>query len=156
VRRFPFCLSRLVLDGIAQAEKLVCIDSAYIDESGVALFTADGVPSARWTERQQLLADYEADLELGAQMCAGLEKLDLLEPFTMQITEGARMQFQMQGMFRVNETKFIDLKAASHKALVRKGWAARVYAHLFSLNNFSRLHERAQALEAAERIARRN
>jgi len=149
VRRYPFCLSRVILDGVAQADKLVCIDRAYVDNSGASLFDVRGEPTQRWAERQRFLIEYEQDLEQTAQMCAGLAKLDLFEPFSMQATQGLRRQWQLQGMFRINEQKFLDLKPASHKILATKGWAARIYAHLFSLANFARLHERAQARTAA-------
>ena len=154
-RRYPFCLSQVLLDGVAQADKLVCIDRAYIDDAGVALFAADGTPSPRWSERRRLLAEYESDLEATAQMCAGLDQLGLFEPFTFQVTDGARTQLQLGGIFRIDEARFVALKGASHKALAEKGWAARVYAHLFSLANFARLHERAQAVAAAEAEARK-
>ncbi|MDB5807320.1 MAG: hypothetical protein JWN73_4642 [Betaproteobacteria bacterium] len=154
-RRYPFCLSQVLLDGVAQADKLVCIDQAYVDAAGVALFAADGTPTARWSERQRLLAEYEGDIEATAQMCAGLDKLGLFEPFTFQVTNGLRTQFKMDGIFRIDEARFIALKAASHKALTEKGWAARIYAHLFSLANFARLHQRAQDVAAAEAAAKK-
>lgn len=155
IRRHPFCLSTVNIDGVVQAEKLVCIDSAYVDPSGVPLFDAAGAPTPLLTDRHRLLVNYENDLEAASQMCAGLEKLDLLEGFTTQSNPEAPAQWRMQGMFRVSEEKFTKLKAASHKALVEKGWAARIYAHLFSLDNFVRLHERTQRYEAALQKARK-
>jgi hypothetical protein len=154
-RRYPFCLSQVLLDGVAQADKLVCIDRAYIDAAGVTLFAADGSPTARWNERQRLLAEYESNSEATAQMCAGLDKLGLFEPFTFQVTNGLQTQLKIDGIFRIDEGRFVALKAASHKALAEKGWAARVYAHLFSLANFSRLHQRAQTVAADEAAAKK-
>jgi len=154
VRRYPFCLSRVYIDGIEQKEKLVCVDRAYIDDSGVALFGANGTPTRYWAERQQLVTQYESDMELTEQMCAGFCNLDLFEPFVMQVTGGARERHELKGMFRIDEAKFLALKPASHKALAAKGWAARIYAHLFSLANFARLHQRSVA-RAAEQKARR-
>jgi SapC len=49
----------------------------------------------------------------------------------------------LQGMHRIDEAKFLALKAANHKALVEKGLMGRIYAHLFSLANFARLYDRA-------------
>jgi hypothetical protein len=154
-RRYPFCLSQVMLDGVAQAEKLVCVDKSYIDAAGVALFAADGTPTPRWTERRQLLAEYESDLETTVQLCAGLDQLGLFEPFTFQVTNGLQTQLRLGGLFRVDEARFTALKAASHKALAQKGWAARIYAHLFSLANFARLHARALAVAAADAEAKR-
>jgi hypothetical protein len=55
-----------------------------------------------------------------------------------------------------DESRFAQLKAASHKALATKGLAARIYAHLFSLANFSRLVDRAVAVEARRKAAARD
>jgi hypothetical protein len=163
VRRYPFCLSRVVVDGLATEQRVVCIDRAYVDEAGVALFSPAGAPTPHWTERERLLTEYESDLELTAQMCAGFHKLELFEPFTMRVdlpaTPGVRSgqpAFELKGMHRINEAKFLELKAASHKALASKGWAARIYAHLFSLQNFARLHERQVARQVARKAAARH
>lgn len=155
LRRYPFCPSQVTLDGVVQENKLVCIDRAYIDESGVALFAADGTPLPRWAERQRLLEEYEKDLEWTAQMCAGLEGLGLFVPFSFQVTAGVHTWVLLQGMQRIDETKFLALPGDSHKDLAEKGWAARVYAHFFSLANFARLVERAQSRAAAAEEKRR-
>lgn len=150
MRRYPFCLSQVTLDGVAQPGKLVCIDRAYLDDAGVALFAANGAPTPLWAERQRLLEEFERDLEATTQMCAALAKHDLFTPFKFQVANGLRTQVLLDGMYRVDEEKFVALRPASHKVLVQKGWAARIYAHLFSLANFARLHERAQARAAAQ------
>jgi hypothetical protein len=153
VRRYPFCLSVVHVDGVAQKDRVICIERSYLDASGVALYDGGGKATPRWAERERMLAGYENDLELTAQMCAGLKKLDLFAPFTLEVTVGAKSHFKLQGMVRIDEQKFIALKPASHKALAAKGWAARVYAHLFSLANFARLYDRSVAV-AGQRKAR--
>lgn len=155
MRRYPFCLSQVTLDGVVQAAKLVCIDHAYIDDSGVALFADDGAPLPRWAERQRLLEEYEKDLEWTAQMCAGLERLGLFVPFSFQVTAGVHTHVLLQGMQRIDEAKFLALAGDSHKELAERGWAARIYAHLFSLANFARLMERAQTQATAAEEKRR-
>ena len=49
---------------------------------------------------------------------------------------------QLSGMHRVNEKSLENLNAAQLKNLMRKGLLARIYLHLASLENFSRLLER--------------
>ncbi len=147
VRRYPFCLSVVHVDGVAQKERAICVERSYLDDSGVALYDGSGKATPRWAERERLLAGYENDLEMTALMCAGLQKLDLFTPFTLEVTVGAKSHFKLQGMTRIDEQKFLDLKPSSHKALATKGWAARVYAHLFSLANFNRLYDRSVAVE---------
>lgn len=137
VRRYPFCISKLYVDGEARSERVVCVAQAEIDESGVALFE-NGEPSARWRALEGLLAGYEADLDRTAQMCAALARLQLFEPFVLH--SGS---LRLSGMHRVSEPKLRELKPASHKMLVGKGYMGLIYAHLHSLENFTRLVQRA-------------
>ena len=145
VRRYPFCISKVYVDGAPQSDKVVCIDKGYLDQAGIALFDKAGAPTPQWTEREKLLSEYEADLDLTAQMCAIFTRLELFAPFVMQVNEGGKQALELKGMFRVDEQKFLDLKASNHKALVEKGLMGRIYAHLFSLANFARLYDRVVA-----------
>jgi hypothetical protein len=149
VRRFPFCASTVTLDGVLQEKRLVCVDRAYLDAGGIALYDAAGAPTPAWAERERLLIEYESDLERTAQMCAYLKKLDLFVPMTMEIKHAGQTGLRMQGMYCVDEARLAALNAAAHKALATRGMAARVYAHLFSLAGFARLVERANARAAA-------
>ena len=144
VRRYPFCISKLYVDGEAKSERVVCVAKACIDDGGVALFDAQGRPTPRWQAVERLLAEYEADLDRTAQMCAALARMQLFQPFTMQVMRDERPALRLAGMHRVDEARLRDLKPASHKALVAKGYMSRIYAHLHSLENFARLYERAE------------
>ena len=86
-------------------------------------------------------------------MCEAFAKLGLFEPFEFRIMNEDKPALTIQGMHRIDEKRFTDLKPASHKALVTKGFMARIYAHFASLENFSRLYSRA--LAAAAENARR-
>jgi hypothetical protein len=140
VRRYPFCISKLYVDGRAQSERVVCVARSQLDDAGIALFDAAGNPSPRWAALERLLADYEADLDRTAQMCAALARFQLFEPFTMQHGE-----INLAGVHWVSEAKLRDLKAATLKLLVNKGHMGAIYAHLHSLQNFSRLVDRRAA-----------
>ncbi len=145
VRRYPFCISKLYVDGEAQSERVVCVAAASVDAGGIELFDAQGEPTRRWQAAEQLLAEFEADLDRTAQMCAALARLQLLEPFSIQVLAGERDQVRLAGMHRVSEAKLRDLKPASHKLLVGKGFMGLIYAHLHSLENFSRLAARRKS-----------
>lgn len=149
VRRYPYCISKLYVDGEPSGERVVCIARAWIDEGGVELFDSAGKPNERWQTTERLLAEYEADLDLTAQMCAAFARLQLLSPFTMQVIEGDRPGTRLAGMYRIDEAKLRDLKPASHKVLVTKGFMGKIYAHLHSLDNFSRLYSRSRAAQRA-------
>ena len=140
VRRYPFCISKLYVDGEAKSERVVCVAKAYVDAAGRPLFDAQGKATARWQAAERLLSEYEADLDRTAQMCAALARLQLFEPFTMQVmSEANRPQVRLAGMHRVSEARLRDLKPASHKVLVAKGFMGLIYAHLHSLENFQGL-----------------
>jgi len=140
VRRFPFCLSK---------ERVVCIVKSYVDASGVPLYDARGNATPRWQAAEALLAGFDADLERTAQMCAALAKLELLESFSVQVKEAP--EIQLSGMVRVAEPKLRALAPARVKALVDKGFMGLVYAHLHSLENFSRLVARRNLRRAADK-----
>jgi len=143
VRRYPFCISKLYVDGAPAGERVVCVARAYLDDTGIALFDAQGKATPRWQGLERLLADYEADLDRTADLCAALARLQLLAPFSMQVLGGQKkIEQRMGGMYRVEESRLRDLRPASHKALVGKGYMGAIYAHLHSLENFSRLYAR--------------
>lgn len=143
VRRYPFCISKLYVDGEPKSERVVCAATAYVDEAGEPLFDEKGDATPRWQAAQRLLSEYEADLDRTAQMSAALARLQIFEPFTMQVLAEDRAQVRLAGMHRVSEAKLRDLKPASHKVLVNKGWMGLIYAHLHSLENFQGLVARA-------------
>lgn len=134
VRRFPFCLS---------TERVVCVVKDYVDPGGVPLFDEAGNPTAPWQAASALLAGFDADLERTAQMCAALTRLELFEPFSVQVRD--RPDIQLAGMVRVAEPKLRSLAPARLKALMDKDFLGPVYAHLHSLENFARLLARLQA-----------
>jgi hypothetical protein len=139
VRRYPFCMARVTLDSVAQADRLICVEKTFLSDEGEAMFDADGTPSERWTPIENLLREYEADLERGSEMCAILADYALLEPFTLQASLKSGGGTNLGGMYRVAEAKLEHLNAAQHKNLIKKGVMGRIYAHLISLENFARL-----------------
>jgi len=145
VRRYPFCISKLYVDGEPRGERVVCVASACVDPGGDPLFDAQGAATPAWRASERLLVEYEADLDRTARLCAALERMQLFEPFTVQSVGGAAPEVSLAGLYRVSETKLADLKPASHKILAAHGFTGLVHAHLHSLRNFSRLAGRRSA-----------
>jgi hypothetical protein len=133
-RRYPFCISKLYVDGKAHGERVVCVARSQLDDAAAPLFDAAGAPSAQWRAIERLLAEYEADLDRTAQMSATLAGFRLFEAFS---------EMNLSGMYRVSEARLVDLKASTHKLLVGRGYMGAIYAHLHSLQNFPRLRQRA-------------
>ena len=142
-RRYPFCMAKVTLNNVAQQNRMICVEKAYLDDSvGESMFDAQGEPSVKWRDMQRLLGEYEADLERGRELCSILADYALLEPFTMQAKPVKGDAVQLTGMHRVDEKRIEHLNVSQFKNLAKKGVLGRIYAHLLSLENFSRLLER--------------
>ena len=139
VRRYPFCMTRVTVDGKEAPERVACVEKRAIADKGEKLFDDKGNPLPEWEARQKLLFEYEADLARTEEMCKLLAQHQLLEPFTMQAQPNQGEPLQLTGMYRVAEAKLAELDAAVLKDLVQKGVLGRIYAHLLSLENFQRL-----------------
>ena len=150
VRRYPFCMTRVTVDGQEQAERVACVEKRAISDKGEALFDNQGEPLPAWQERQKLLFEYEADLLRSEEMCKSLAELELLEPFTMQAVPNDGAPVAMTGMYRVAEQKVAELPADKLREMAQNGILSRVYAHLISLANFGRLLDRRTGQSAAK------
>ena len=145
-RRYPFCMARVNLNKVEQKDRLICVEKdAIVESGGEAMFDAAGQPTEKWKAMERLLGEYEADLERARELCATLADYGLLEAFNLQATptkEKGGPSVQLTGMHRVAEQNLENLNAAQLKNLVRKGYLARIYMHLLSLQNFGRLLDR--------------
>ena len=142
VRRYPFCMARVNLDKVEQADRLICVEKDFLDNKGELMFDGEGKSLPRWQPIEKLLQEYEADLERSREMSAILSDYALIEPFAMQAQTNAGTAMNLTGMYRVDEKKMEFLNAGQHKNLIKKGVMGRIYAHLISLDNFTRLLNR--------------
>ncbi len=148
-RRYPFCMAKVRLNEVEQQNRLICVEKSYIDdENGESMFDDKGAPLAKWKDIERLLTEYEVDLERSREMCSTLADYGLLEPFAAQAKFAKGGAAQLTGMHRVAESKIEHLNASQIKNLAKKGILSRVYAHLLSLDNFSRLLDRKAARAA--------
>ena len=139
VRRYPFCMTRVNVDGTEQAERIACVEKRALSIAGEALHDASGKATPAWEARRKFLFEFEADLARTEALCRMVVELGLLEPFTMQATLTAGEPLSLTGMFRVQEQKLADLPPDKLKELVHNGVLPRLYAHLMSMSNFNRL-----------------
>lgn len=145
VRRYPFCMTRVTVDGKEQAERIACVEKRALSNKGEALYDDGGEPLPAWEERKKLLFEYEADLVRSDEMARTLAGLGLLENFTMQAVPNEGAPLAMTGLYRVAEEKLAGLAPEQLRELLQKGILSRVYAHLVSLANFGRLLDRRAA-----------
>lgn len=139
VRRYPFCMTRITVDGKEAPERIACVEKHALNDQGDALYDGKGNALPEWEQLQKLLFEYEADLARTEEMCKLLAQHQLLEPFVMQAAPNQGEPLQLDGMYRVAEARLATLDANVLKELLQKGVLGRVYAHLISLDNFQRL-----------------
>jgi hypothetical protein len=142
-------MSRVTMNGKEQDQRLICVEQAFLTDDGEMLFDAAGAPLESWKPIEQLLREYEADIERSREMCGILADYALLEPFTLQAQVAGGAALNLSGMYRVDEKKLEFLNAAQHKNLIKKGVMGRIYAHLISLENFARLMTRKGSAKPA-------
>ncbi len=58
VRRYPFCMARVTLDSVEQADRLICIEKAFLSDEGERMFDDTGLALARWQPIEMLLQEY--------------------------------------------------------------------------------------------------
>jgi hypothetical protein len=145
VRRYPYCMTRVNVDGKEQSERIACVEKAALSDSGQALHDDKGEPLPAWESLRKFLFEFETDLARTEAMCKMLVDLKLLEPFTMQAKPDPGEGLSLAGMYRVVESKLPELDAQKLKELVQNGVLPRIYAHLMSMSNFAKLLARRTA-----------
>ena len=153
VRRYPFCMATITVDGKTRDERLVCVEKKALREKGDRLFDDAGSALPEWEKQQQLLVEYEADLLRTNDMAKAVADMGVLEPFSMQAQPNEGPPIALSGMARVNEQKLAALEAETLRALIERGYLASVYAHIASLGNFQRLLDRRASLGARQASA---
>jgi hypothetical protein len=146
VRRYPFCMTRVNVSGEERPERIACVEKTALSDSGEALHDAKGEPTPSWENLRKFLFEFDADLARTETLCRVVVELGLLEPFTMQAKPNEGAPLSLTGMFRVAEQKLTALPADKLKELVQNGVLPRLYAHLMSMSNFTRLVARRMAL----------
>ena len=153
VRRYPFCMTRVTVDGQEQPERVACVERNVLQAGGTALYDAQGRPLPLWEQLSKLLFEFEADLARTEELCRTLQELQLLEPFSAQIEPAGEAPVTLTGMHRVSEAKLQALPAERLQQLAHNGMLPRIYAHLMSLDNFQRLLDRRAARRPREQSA---
>jgi hypothetical protein len=141
VRRYPFCMSRTAGSGEASRERVICVDSAALEDGGEPMFDAAGKALPHWGAIERMIIEFEAGLARSDDLAAQLDEMGLLEPFTMR-AEVDGFTMQLEGMHRVNQEKLETLSDDYLRRILDAGVMDKVYAHLLSLDNFRRLLNR--------------
>jgi hypothetical protein len=152
VRRYPFCMSRVLVDGAEQSERIACVEKRALNAKGEPLYDEKGEVLPLWQRLSKLLFEFEADLARTEDMCRMLKDLQLLEPFSAQAVPAGESPITLTGMHRVSEARLQALPGERLQQLAQNGMLPRIYAHLLSLDNFQRLLDRRAARRAGPAI----
>lgn len=140
-RRYPFILAGQG-DGENQ-QFAVCIDEGYAGfntaKEGQALFDSKGEQSPVLKQAVDFLQDYQKHVILTNELCRNINKLGILEPMQANVEMKSGDKLSLGGFQCVNREKLAGLKPGQLADLVKTGQMELIYAHLFSLNNVTRL-----------------
>lgn len=135
-RRYPFILAK---GGTENNLLTVCVDSAYEgfgSTEGMELFDAEGNQTEDLKKMVELLRTYQAQFEATKTMARLLMEYGLFKEVTASITLAAGEKIGLGGLMMVDEEAMLKLEDEKILKLVRPGYLALIYAHLYSLSNF--------------------
>lgn len=143
VRRYPFVPAETSPDNLT-----ICIDEAFAGfnpDEGEPLFEENGDPAPFLQQAIALVQDYNAECKRTDAFMKRIGDLDLLKEMNVRIDLKGGEQFQVAGVWMVDEVKLAALDQASIARLHAAGDLPLIYAHLFSQANLSRLVDRLAA-----------
>jgi hypothetical protein len=139
IRRYPYILA----EGLAQDGSLtVCIDADYEGfnkEEGERLFTDEGEQTPALARAIEFLTLYQNQFEVTKAFITTIKDLDIFKSVDATITLASGKTFTINNIWMVDEQKMLELPDADLLNLVKRGYLAWIYAHLYSLTNFAKI-----------------
>lgn len=142
----PFLIGRAATDNeIAQVH--IDMDSPRISKTGegTRVFDVDGRPTPFLEAMATRLAALDDGYRQSPDFCATLERLDLLEPFTMEVPLDDGSRHSLVGYHIVAEERLSGLTGTELSDLQTKGYLLPVFMAVASLSRFSELVARKNA-----------
>ncbi len=137
IRRYPFALSSdgtVIFDKQAPHLQEKEGDRLFNEENGENTETLDSLAKFLNHMDQQYKATHE--------FSKAFAKLDLFEPFNVQVNVEDGKPVRLNSLFVISEKKLHDLPDAEITEFFKKGWLAWAYAHLHSLSAVGRVARR--------------
>lgn len=139
IRRYPFILA----EGLSGDGSLtVCIDMKYEgfnDAAGERLFTDKGEGTAVLKNATGFLRQYHAQYEVTKTFINTIKDLNIFKAVDANITLVGGKKLTIKNLLMIDEQALLKLPDEELIKLVRKGFMAWIYAHLYSLTNFRRI-----------------
>ena len=148
-RGYPFSLG-----SDSQGRAFLCFDDSsglLAEGEGEPFFTEDGKPSAAITDVLNFLTQVAANRQETAKVCALLVEYGLLEPWPIKVsTQAGGTAYTLEGLLRINESKFGQLGAKEVYTLHQAGALPVIYCQLLSMQHLPALAKLAEAHQLAE------
>ena len=146
VERLPFMIGR---DG-DELMIHIDVDSPRISTTeGEPIFLPHGGMSPYLENVNSILLTIHEGMGANGAFIEALEKHELLEGFSLDITLDDGSQNRLAGFYTINEERLAALDGAAIASLHKDGWLAAIYFQIASLSNFRALIDRKNARRAA-------
>ena len=142
----PFLIGRPASDSeVAQVH--IDMDHPRISTSGegTRLFDEDGRPTPFMEAMATRLAELDSGYRNLPEFCATLERLELLEPFTLEVPLDDGSRHSLVGYHIIAEERLSALDGATLGDLQSKGYLLPIFMAVASLSRFSDLVARKNA-----------
>ena len=142
IRRYPYVLA----EGVSQDGSLaVCIDADYVGfdrEEGDRLFSDEGENNSVLNNVLEFLRLYHGQFEATKSFTGHIKGLNIFKAVDANITLPGGDNFAFRNFLMVDEEALYRLPDEEIVKLVRQGYLPWIYAHLYSVTNFSRILNR--------------
>ena len=142
----PFLIGRPAADGdIAQVH--VDMDHPRISTNGegVRVFDTDGNPTPFMETMANRLSDLDNGYRAMPDFCATLDRLELLEPFTLEVPLNDGSPHSLLGYHIIAEERLAGLDSVTLGELQGKGYLLPIFMAVASLSRFNDLVARKNA-----------
>ncbi len=141
IRRYPFVL----IDKGTPGDFIVGIDEAYAGfntEDGEPMFADDGTEGPALKRAIEFLNAYQLEAKKTQDFLAQIQRLDLLIPRVVNVTQKDGVKFSLNGFSVVDEARLGKLDDKELGSLMRSGYMGWIYMHLLSIHNIADLSTR--------------
>ena len=147
IRRYPFVL----IDKGSTDDFIVGIDESFPGfntEEGDALFEEDGKEGVALKRAIGFLNAYQAEAKKTVEFIGHLQRLELLIPRVVQVTQKDGGKVTLNGFSVVDEARLAKLDDKDGATLLKTGYLGWIYMHLLSLNNIADLSAKLEQAKA--------
>ncbi|QBY03252.1 multidrug transporter [Thalassotalea sp. HSM 43] len=157
VLRHPFLIARqtVEVDGQEQEKRMLTIDMdnpRVNSDEGEELFLEFGGNSEYLDRMASIMEALHFGALDGMKFCERLVELNLIEPFTLDVTLNDQSKHQMLGFYTISEEKLNDLDVSVLQELKEKGYLQAIYMQIASQSNINNLLDKKNAQVAATAV----